>query len=74
MNKSVKKLKTSVNDEIMKNHTFFVSFLENPKSKVLLLNKEGKTLTDHKERADRWQQNVVELYNDSEELEKWKEK
>ena len=58
----------------MKNHTFFVSFLENPKSKVLLLNKEGKTLTDHKERADRWQQNVVELYNDLEELEKWEEK
>ena len=36
---------------------------------IIIKSKEGKTLIEYEKKADRWQQNVGELYNDSEELE-----
>jgi len=36
---------------------------------IIIKSKEGKTLIEYEKRADRWQQNVGELYNYSEELE-----
>ena len=70
MNKTVKKLKTSLIDEILNNHTTLLRLFEKPQTKsTIIKSKEGKTLIQDEEIADRWEQNVGELYNDTEELE-----
>ena len=67
----MKKLKTSIIEEILKSHTTLLeSFLENPRYKnTITESKEGKILTEDEEIADRWQQYIEELHNDSQELE-----
>jgi len=67
----VKKLKTSLIEEILKSHTTLLeSFFGKPKIKhTIIESKEGKTLIEDEEITDRWQQYIEELYNDSEELE-----
>ena len=60
------KLKTRSIKEALKRHSNFLeSFLENLTKNTIIKSKEGKTLLENKEKADRWQQYVGELYNDS---------
>jgi len=55
----------------LKSHTTLLeSFFGKPKIKhTIIESKEGKTLIEDEEIADRWQLYIEELYNDSEELE-----
>ena len=71
MDNTVKKLKANLIEEILKSHTNLLGRFFG-KSKIKHTNiesKEGKTLIEDEEIADRWQQYIEELYNDSEELE-----
>jgi len=71
LDNTVKKLKTSLIKEILRSHTTLLeTFFGKPKIKhTIIETKEGKTLTEDEEIADRWQQYIEELHNDSEELE-----
>ena len=70
MDNTLKKLKTSLIEEILKSHTILVEcVLENPKYNILLLNQRRKNSYRSEEVADKWQHFIEELYSDSEELE-----
>ena len=52
-----------------KSYTLIRKLFGKPKIKSnIIKSKEGKTLVEDEEIAERWQQYVEELYNDSEEL------
>jgi hypothetical protein len=69
LDNTVKKLKTSLIKEILKSY-LIRKFFGKPKTKhTIIESKEGKTFIEDEEIADRWQQYIEELHNDSEELE-----
>jgi hypothetical protein len=61
--------------EVLKRHTTLLeSFLENLNKNSIIKSKEGKTLIEDKEKADRWQQYVEEYIMIQISLKNWKEK
>jgi hypothetical protein len=61
---TVKTLKTSLIEEVLKIcATLLEIFLENLNKNTIIKSKEGKNLIEDKDKADRWQKYVEELYN-----------